>query len=67
MTFRELAAGDRFLFVADVVPANPDLPETAIAHRVKDDDRLFTTHYQDGETTSWGRVGAGDNPVRRVS
>lgn len=67
LTFRDLAVGDRFLFPDDFRRnGSPELPETVIEYRVKTGAHTFAIHYADGETADIGRVGVGDNPVRKV-
>lgn len=57
MTFRDLAVGDRFVFYGQ-----PGAPRPSI----KTGARTFYIEGDSGYEGTCGRVGVGDNPVRRI-
>lgn len=64
MTFRELAVGDRFVFVRDLAPDSV-LRDPFDPYYVKTGAETFERRGPTGAYCE-GRVGAGDNPVQRV-
>lgn len=65
MKFADLKTGDRFVFLDDEHREARIMPEIRVAYRIKTDDREYETLMADGSVGS-GRVGAGDNPVRKL-
>lgn len=59
MTFNDLVDGDRFVFLYN----DPDRVD--VQHRVKTGPNSFDLIGADGSVVP-GRVGCGDNPVRRI-
>ena len=63
-TYEQLAVGDRFRFVGDNVLPNLR-PVDTVRYRVKDDDRAYTTTFEDGSVLA--QIGVrGSQRVRRI-
>ena len=64
MTFKDLAIGDAFVFLHDQTIEHV----SDFAHNEKTGDHTFDTVFYNGGEDSRirGRVGCGDNPVRKV-
>lgn len=64
LTFAELEVGEAFLFLTD---PHVDVAQAGgLTFRIKTSTHRFESHATDGEVSD-GRVGVGDNPVRRVA